>query len=280
MGQPGSPSHSIPTWPLSSSPLPSVRRGFSHFPPPFPGSWGTWTSGFGFPSCERRRLFWLCSAWFWVGALSPTATPTLPHHVLWLCPLSQPRSLQPVAQIQASVAHKRHLLQPRSQTLVTGGQVSGTGRETDSASEGAEQRKEGEEETRKVWVSVATARPGQGSRGPAVALSTESARLGEGCRLTPRGCGSSVVWGWDEPGILVPTGQLGTGCRLHLPAQVWETQQQNGARAVELLGQRAEYTGPGPPAWPLWDGSPEGTPGFCLRPVSPHCVTSAITCSL
>ena len=101
-----------------------------------------------------------------------------------------------------------------------------------------------------MWVSVATARPGQGSRGPAVALSAESARLGEGCRLTPRGYGSSVVWGWDEPGILVPTGQLSTGCRLHLPAQVWETQQQNGARAVELLGQRTEYTGlallPGP----------------------------------
>ena len=144
----------------------------------------------------KKKAFWRRSAWFWVGALSPTATPTLPRHVLWLWPLSQPPSLQPVAQIQAGVAHKKHSLQPRSQALVTGGQVSGTGRETDSVPERAERRKErGEEEARKMWVSVAIARPGEGSRGLAVAPRAESARLGEGCRLTPHGCGSLVVCG-------------------------------------------------------------------------------------
>ena len=141
-------------------------------------------------------LFWRRSAWFWVGALSPTATPALPRHVLWLWSLSQPPSLQPVTQIQAGVAHKRHSLQPRSQALVTGGRVSGTGRETDSVPKGAERRKEREEEeVRKLWVSVATARPGEGSRGLSVALRAESARLGEGCRLIPHGCGSLVVCG-------------------------------------------------------------------------------------
>ena len=88
---------------------------------------------------------------------------------------------------------------------MTGGQVSGTGRETDSVPERAERRKErGEEEARKMWVSVAIARPGEGSRGLAVAPRAESARLGEGCRppgrpgLPPEVWGRGCQWGEEQ----------------------------------------------------------------------------------
>lgn len=107
----------------------------------------------------------------------------------------------------------------------------------------SEERKE--EEGGRCGESAARAGPGEG-KGPGCGSQGALTGWAEGCRAgrppAPHGCSSSVVWGWCEPGILVPAGQLGVAIGSTpqpRPGGPWQQHRAKGHRATWGKGPSA-----------------------------------------